>query len=53
MLNLLTPFEQATAVLLAFYGSRDEPNDKDALQAIKLAVKWNKQRMALELRPFK
>ena len=53
MLNLLTPFEQATATLLAFYGNRDEPSEKDELQAIKLATKWNKQRMALQLRPFK
>jgi len=52
MLKLHTPFELITAKQLCFERNRDEPNDNDLADAVKLCVKWNNQRIKLGLRPW-
>lgn len=52
MLELYTDFELATAQQLAFDRNRDQPNEVDLADAVKLAAKWNQKRIEQGLRPF-
>lgn len=49
-LPLTTEFEQATAQQLAWCSGKDEPTEREYAQAVKLAAKWNKKRVAMGLR---
>jgi len=53
MLKLYTDFELATAAQLAFERNRDEPNERDLADAVKMCARWNRQRIDLELKPWK
>lgn len=53
MLNLYTDFELTTAHQLCLERNRDEPNEKDLSDAVKMCAGWNRQRMNLELKPWK
>jgi hypothetical protein len=43
-LALYTQFEQTTAAQLCLERNRDEPNDKDLADAVKMCSRWNRQR---------
>ena len=53
MLKIYTQFELITAGQLCLDRGRDEPNEKDLADSVKLCVKWNNQRIKLGLRPWK
>lgn len=52
MMLPLNDFEAATAQQLAYERNRDEPNEKDEQDAIKLCSKWNKQRIKENMRAW-
>ena len=45
----LTDLEQATAQQLAWCNGKDEPTEREYVQAVKLAAKWNKNRLLMGL----
>ena len=52
MLKLYTEFELITAGQLCRERNRDEPNDLDIADAVRLCAVWNNQRIKLGLRPW-
>lgn len=52
MLPLYTAFELTTAAQLCLERNRDEPNEQDLADAVKLCARWNMQRMKGGLRPW-
>ena len=52
-LNLYTDLELATAQQLCLERNRDEPNELDLADAVKMCARWNRQRIDLELKPWK
>ncbi|MCF2827112.1 MULTISPECIES: hypothetical protein [unclassified Pseudoalteromonas] len=42
----------ATALQLAWYKGKDKPDASDKREATNLVAKWNKQRIALGLKPW-
>ena len=53
MLKLYTEFELITAGQLCLDRGRDEPNEKDLADSVKMCARWNNQRIKLGLRPWK
>jgi hypothetical protein len=53
MLGLYTEFELITAQQLCLERNRDEPNEKDLQDAVKISCKWNKKRKLMGLKPWK
>ena len=51
-LPLITDFERATAEQLAWCNGKDEPTEREYVQAVKLAAKWNKKRRLMGLRAW-
>lgn len=47
-----TEFELITAKQLCLERNRDEPNDKDIEDAIKMACKWNQKRIKMGLKSW-
>ena len=48
-LQLLTDFERTTAQQLAWCNGKDKPTEREYVQAVKLAAKWNKKRLLVGL----
>ena len=51
-LPLITDFEQVTAGQLAWCNGKEEPTEREYVQAVKLAAKWNKKRRLMGLRAW-
>lgn len=51
--ELCTDFELATAAQLCLERNRDEPNEKDLSDAVKMCTRWNMQLIKGGLRPWK
>jgi hypothetical protein len=47
-----TEFEQVTAEQLCLERNRDEPNEKDIEDAIKMTCKWNQKRIKMGLKSW-
>jgi len=47
-----TEFELTTAQQLCLERNRDEPNEKDIEDAIKMACKWNQKRIKMGLKSW-
>lgn len=52
MLKLYTEFELITAGQLCLERGRDEPNELDLADAVKMCSRWNNQRIKLGLKPW-
>ena len=46
----ITDFERATAEQLAWCNGKDKPTEREYVQAVKFAAKWNKKRRLMGLR---
>jgi len=52
-LNLYTDLELATAQQLCLERNRDEPNERDLADAVKMCTRWNRQRIKFGLKLWK
>lgn len=51
-LPLVTEFEEVTAQQLAWCKGKDEPSEVEIAEAVKMASRWNKKRIAMGLRAW-